>query len=266
MTGVGGGATVISYTMTGSGGCTASTMITITVDPAITSVSVSPANATVCHGAAVTMTAIGGGSGLGYQWLLGGAGITGANSSSYTTAAPGSYSVVVSNGRCSEVITGPVVLAPPVATITFVTPDQLFTGSFTSYQWFKNGAAISGANTHMTHETGPGSYRVVVADRNGCTDTSAAYVVTMGDGSSGVNIVGSNSDIIVYPNPASQELHITAPVSVTSRVLAIDGRMMIPMQTGEDMDVSRLPDAMYIIQVYDIQGVLLRALKFEKMQ
>ena len=262
--GTGSGTTVISYTMTGIGGCTASTMVTVTVYPAITPVSVSPTNATICHGDPVTMTATGGGSGLGYQWLLGSTGVAGAISNTYTTTTPGSYSVVVSNGGCSEVIIGPVVSASPAATITFTAPDVLSTGTFVTYQWFRNGVAISGANTHTIHETGAGSYKVVVTDGNGCTDTSVAYVVPRD--ANGVSIIGGNDDISIYPNPAMQELHIVAPMAVASRVLAMDGRLIIAMKAGEDVEVSRLPDAMYIIQVYDMQGALLCALRFEKMQ
>jgi len=54
----------------------------------------------------------------------------------------------------------------------------LFTGTYTTYQWFKNGVAIPGATSNtVTYGTNGDVFIVVVSDGNGCTDTSTAYIV-----------------------------------------------------------------------------------------
>ncbi len=267
VTGVTAGTTVINYTVTNTSGCTAEAAITITIGNALPLATVSPATATICPGHAAVMTVTGAGTGVTYEWLRNGIEISGANAESYTAATTGSYSVIVSNGSCSETIAGTVVSAAPIPTIAFIAPDELETGVFTTYQWFKNGVAIAAANSRLITESGAGSYTVVVTNGTGCTDTSAAYIVNSGTGTA-VATVSTNDNIIIYPNPATSELHIEAPrgVEVSVRVLAMDGREMIANTTTTTINVGALANGIYLVQIYDTNGLLLKTAKFTKAE
>jgi uncharacterized protein YjdB len=267
VTGVTAGTTVINYTVTNTSGCTAEAAITITVGNALPLATVSPATATICPGHAAVMAVTGAGTGVTYEWLRNGIEISGANAESYTAATTGSYSVIVGNGSCSETIEGTVVSAAPIPTIAFIAPDELETGVFTTYQWFKNGVAIAAANSRLITESGAGSYTVVVTNGTGCTDTSAAYIVNSGTGTA-VATVSTNDNIIIYPNPATSELHIEAPrgVEVSVRILAMDGREVIANTATATINVGALANGIYLVQIYDTNGLLLKTAKFTKAE
>jgi hypothetical protein len=105
------------------------------------------------------------------------------------------YVTVTVNTVDTSVTAGPVTL----------TSNQ--TGTAT-YQWIdcNNGnAAISGQTSQTFIASANGSY-AVIATANGCTDTSACYIITS------VGIVKysvTGNAIIVYPNPSSGNFGIT---------------------------------------------------------
>ena len=261
VTGLAVGIVTIRYMVTNSSGCVNVASILISVSPALPSAAVLPAGgATLCHGNPVYMHVVTTGGGLTYQWLLGGAMISGATNLGYTTGIAGSYSVIISNGTCSETLTGPVVVVAPNPVISFNPPDMLYTGSFTSYQWYLNGILIPGANTNMIHETGAGNYTVIVTDVNGCSDTSAGFPALS------VNMINPVQDIKVYPNPVTSILHIDAPLKVNVSVLSIDGKLLISKKDAVNVDVHDLSNGMYIIMIYDEENIFLKTTKFAKTE
>jgi Concanavalin A-like lectin/glucanases superfamily/Bacterial Ig-like domain (group 2)/NHL repeat len=257
VSGVSGGVVTISYTQTDGYGCAGLAEQTETVGGAIGSIVVTPTSATLCHGHSVLLEALGGSGALSYQWNEGGTVLSGAIGSTLEVTTPGVYGVTVSSGGCSESVGGVTVSAPPVAVISAVGGD-LTTGSYASYQWYRNGVAIAGGTTRTIAESGAGRYTVVVSDGNGCTDTSAVYVVSGGGGTNGVSVVGgSSAQIRLYPNPATEVVHVEADVEVQTRVLSVDGREVRSLQAGKDVPVGGLVPGVYVIQVYDLSGVLL---------
>lgn len=120
-----------------------------------------------------------------YQWKLGSNNIPGATSREYLATANGTYTVVVTDvNGCSGTSANYTISNYPVPTITgnskgcegsYVT---LTTGSFASYQWYKDGQIIGGATGPSYDATSTGSYTVEVTDANGCIGISAAKVVT----------------------------------------------------------------------------------------
>jgi hypothetical protein len=215
----------------------------------------------LCIGNTETMNVASSGS-VTYQWLLNNSAISGAITSAYSTSAAGNYAVVVSNGTCSETIAGPTVTAPILPVITFTAPDVLTTGTYTSYQWFLNGALITGATNSTIDETAAGVYTIAVTDAGGCSDTSGGYTVAPGTGVNGLSVA---QNVKVYPNPATTMIHIDAPVLVNVSVLSIDGKVQISQNNATDVDVSSLADGMYMILVYDQSGLLLKTTKFAKV-
>jgi choice-of-anchor A domain-containing protein len=72
----------------------------------------------------------------------------------------------------------------------------LTSGSASSYQWYLNGTAISGATLQSYTATVAGTYSVIVTNSNGCSATSASYIVTqINKPLTGINV-----------NPATQYL------------------------------------------------------------
>jgi len=261
--GLGAGTDTIYYVVTNSHSCSSSAMLSITIGGAIASATVAPTGVVeLCRGHIEYMHVLSS-DGVSYQWLRNGSAIAGATDSSYTTTAIGNYAVVVSNGICSETVPGPSVIAPAIPIVSFISPDVLYTGTFASYQWFRNGVLIVGATGNILDETAGGIYTVVVTDANGCSDTSSGYAIA---GGTGINGISAGQSIKVYPNPASSVVHIDAAAQVNVSVLSIDGKVLIEQKDATDVDVSSLADGLYMIMIYDQSGLLLKTAKFAKAE
>ena len=97
---------------------------------------------------------------LSYQWYHNNTTIGGANTTTFTPTLPGDYYVKVANSPCSETDSNVIrIIANPniqIATNTTICEDDSYTitstntnssiNSSVSYQWYKDGIAISGAN------------------------------------------------------------------------------------------------------------------------
>ncbi|MFM7768196.1 MAG: T9SS type A sorting domain-containing protein, partial [Bacteroidota bacterium] len=87
----------------------------------------------------------------------------------------------------------------------------------TGKQWYLNGNPITGA-TGISHDmalTGSGLYTVVVTASNGCTTSSLPYLYS----SVGENF--ASAAVSVYPNPASEMLHVEFANQVPAAELII---------------------------------------------
>jgi hypothetical protein len=168
-----------------------SNTITITVNPRPTAKATAAGPTSVCMGDSVVMNADTG-TGLIYQWKKNGAIIVGATKTSYVAKTSGSYRVVVTNKYpCADsssaiVITVnslPVATATPTASTTFCEGDSVRINANVSaglvYQWRKNGVNIVKATKSYYYASVSGSYKVVVTNLNGCTDSSSAVTITV---------------------------------------------------------------------------------------
>jgi hypothetical protein len=178
-------------------------------DPASApTITVQPENQSVTAGATATFSVVASGTApLSYQWLSNGTAIAGATSASYTTAATVSgdsgstFSVQVSNSvgsATSAAATLTVTVEPVAPSITTQPQNQNVmlgaTATFTvvatgtaplSYQWSKNGTAISGATSasYTTEATVSGdngsTFSVQVSNAvSNVTSTAATLTVT----------------------------------------------------------------------------------------
>src|ERR1700722_16557564 len=175
--------------------------------PLMPSITVQPSSQTVIAGQTATFSVTASGTApLSYQWSKNGTAVSGATSSSYTTPATTSsdngalFTVVVSNSvgsvtsNAATLTVNPAPVAPSITTqpaSQTVTAGQTDTFSVTatgtaplSYQWQKNGTAISGATsssytTPATTSSDSGAPFTVVVSNSAGTVTSNAATLTV---------------------------------------------------------------------------------------
>ena len=189
--------------------------------PAITT---QPASQTVTAGKTASFTVVATGTApLSYQWKKNGSAISGATSASYTTPAAttadsgAGFTVTVSNSAGSvtssaailtvnAAVTAPKITTQPASQAITAGKTATFTvvasGSAPlSYQWRKNGAAISGAAS-STYTTPAES----------TSDSGASFTVTV---SNSAGSVTSNAAILTVTAATTAPTITTQPVSRT---------------------------------------------------
>jgi hypothetical protein len=162
-----------------------------------------PAGQTVCVGDPLTLSVTATGTSPTYQWRRNGTNIAGATSATYSVAAAaatdaGSYDVqitnscttVTSNNAVVVVNAAPAITGQPSAQTACVGQPASFTvgatGTGLTYQWRRNGTAISGA-TSATYSIASvagadaGSYDVVVSGTCNPSRTSNPVSLTVRD-------------------------------------------------------------------------------------
>ncbi len=214
----------------------------------------------ICVNDSVKLQAYGG-NGYTYQWMKNGAAITGATQSSYWVKDAAVYTVLItSNYGCAITTqTIPVTSFPPPNPLIVASGLTLQTGNFITYQWYYGGMAasnkIAGAVNSSYIAGQSGDYYVFVKDNYGCTQFSPKYTV----GNLGVGQAGNgSSDVKIYPNPATSIVYIESPVKVNVKVSGIEGKMLMEEKEVKHIDISGLPNGVYMISVYDEQNHLLK--------
>ncbi len=190
-----------------------------------------------------------------YQWLLNGTPIATANNASYTAAQSGSYSVTVDDNTCSATSAPVTVTVHPLPVpLINQTGLVLSTGSFSSYQWYKDGVAIPGATAQNHTATANGSYTVEVVDMNGCPGTSTSVIVT----NVSVHSTTSTSRIEVYPNPFTNQFKVTG-VERGSGIYLMDaaGKKVGEWTAEEDalmVTTTDLAAGVYLLKIVSVDG------------
>ncbi|MBO9700908.1 MAG: T9SS type A sorting domain-containing protein [Sporocytophaga sp.] len=179
---------------------TANVIINSTIPTAAT---VASGPLTFCKGGSVTLTANAGTDFL-YQWTKNDNNIAGATTRTYVATETGNYKVIVSNNCNPSATSSPIAVQangptavisyPSGANTTFCAGGsitlQANTGTGLSYQWYKNGTAITSATLSSYTATTSGMYSVKVT-QNGCSATALAVKVT----------VNANSPSVLTANP-----------------------------------------------------------------
>ena len=204
-----------TVTVTDSNGSVTSNPATLTVTAAATapSITAQPASKTVTAGQTATFSVTATGTAtLTYQWKKGGTAISGATSATYTTPATTSsdnnaqFTVTVTNSVSSVTSTAatltvnvpPTISTQPASKTVAVGQTATFsvtaagTGTLT-YQWKKNGTAISGA-TAASYTT----------PATASTDNGAQFTVTV-------------TDVVSSVTSSAATLTVDAPPTITAQ-------------------------------------------------
>lgn len=180
-----------------------------TVTPAV-SIAASPGT-TNAAGATVTFTAtpVNGGVSPGYQWKTNTGSVPGATSSSFATTTLSNNDVVTcvltpsaeicaspatatSAGITNVIISLPTITTQPQSRTNSVGDNAAFsvssTGSFRSFQWYFNNAAISGAtNSSYTRSSvgaaDAGNFTVIITNIAGAVTSTPAVLTLIGTNS-----------------------------------------------------------------------------------
>jgi hypothetical protein len=179
-----------------------------------------------------------------------------------------SYNYWDNNGCAS---TGSVAITvmpkPNKPVVTRIGSNTLTTGAYNSYQWYRDGVEIPGANSQSYTYTTGGNYQVMVSNVNSCTDHSDAYVVGSANGGIGLdeNALGA---LEVYPNPTEGLITVDLldfrKEQLTLSVFTITGQLVYERSQTTDgngqltLDLSALPDAAYMLQISSEKGRAVR--------
>lgn len=189
--------------ITNAGGTVDSNSVTLTIAAATAPrITAQPSSKTVSAGSSATFSVTASGTApLTYQWYKDGVAVSGATSStltvsSVTSAKAGGYYVTVTNGSGSTtsstatltVVTAPVITTQPASQSVDLNSPATFTvvasGSGLSYQWYKNGLAVSGATgasyTVLSTIANEGEYRVKVTNSAGSVTSNIARLTVVG--------------------------------------------------------------------------------------
>ncbi len=197
-----------------------------------------------CEGTPVVLDA---GSAAAYVWN--------DNSTEQTLAvtASGTYSVMVTdaNGCMDADVVDVTLWPPPSQPMINVADFELSTTAVGDLQWYLDGGAIGGATGPAYSVTENGDYTVSVTDVNGCTSTSAPVsIINVGIGA--VNDQGAWS---VSPNPATDHLTVTGPVSFArTQASVIDGtgrRIALAWTGTRTLGVDQLAPGSYLLELTD---------------
>ena len=274
--------TTIACAMTSSLGCAAPNpvnsnsiqiVISNNVIPAV-SIASNSGNA-VCLGATVTFTATpsNGGNNPQYIWTINGAVATGANSSTLTEIITNFPTVVYcsmqSDASCAS--SAPVysnsmtLVQSGSAAVPTVTLAQciLTSTSANTYQWILNGNPIPNAIAQLHQPTINGFYQVEITESGGCSATSSITLVNCVVGIEEID--PALADVVVFPNPASDILHLTLPIELNLKVelFSVEGKNIyidvhdrfVIRNKNSELSTRSIPSGMYILKLTSIDGV-----------
>ena len=133
--------------------------------------------------------------------------------------------------------------------------------TYATYQWLLNGNTIPGATSRYYTVNANGDYQVVVSNNNGCVDTSDIYTVN----NAGVEDIPTLAKSIrVYPNPATDIVHIQSPVDVQATLLDVTGKEIRHIDDARSISMKGLASGLYMLRITDRNGVLIKVAKVVK--
>jgi uncharacterized protein YjdB len=202
---------------------------------------------------------------LGGTWTSNNGGIAAISSTGVVTGVSAGTTTITYTLPTGCYRTRPVTIHPlPNPSISFDWYLNTFSvpAYYVSYQWYYNGNEIPGAVSRFLAATENGNYAVHVVDTFGCENTSPVYVMT----NLAVDNFNSSEAITVAPNPTTGNLIIRSSVKVNAVVTGVEGKVLMTQNDAHALDISSLPDGIYMIMLTDEHGNKLTTRKIVKQQ
>jgi hypothetical protein len=146
------------------------------------------------------------------------------------------------------------VYAPPTPAIN-LSYDTLSVDStiYTSYQWFFNDTAITGATSPTYIASQNGTYNLQVTIPQGCPGMSADFTMIT------VGLKNRDSEkLFHYPSPASHQLIVQQNGLSRIEMYSLAGELVKSITTATDknrIDVSDLNNGIYLLKAYTANSV-----------
>ncbi len=214
-----------TLTITDANGCSSSSLpMTVTVNP-FPAVPTITANGSVniCDGETVSLTSS---ATTGNVWS------SNETTQSIPVAISGSYTTTVSIGSCSVTSQPFVVVVNPLPIVTFNLSDTLCINSaaYTFSQGMPSGGNYIGTGvtngSFDAQSVGIGTYGITYVYSNslGCEASTVSQIVV--DGCASID-ESEMSNIVLFPNPANNELNVSLDGSFKFRMLDSKGKLIL---------------------------------------
>ncbi len=247
--------------VTGSNNCKdSSATVPVTVH-SVPQISITPGDTSFCAGGIVTLNAISPDTGLSYLWKKEGIPLS-ATADFIEISETGSYYVVAGQAGtagCTDSSDTVHVVVYPLPSVSINrNGDTLHTDDgYISYQWLTGGQPVPGATNAVFSPLSDGAYSVEVTDTNGCMNVSSVETVVVG-------VAGvTRQSVRIYPNPVERLLYIESADFVRVGIYNMEGRLLSRYEgMNLAVDVSGLPEGIYIISLVDKTGSFIRKESF----
>ena len=204
-----------------------------------------------------------------YEWYKNDTLMVGAKTDKLIINKAGNYYVRVTDSFGCVSLTNNSIAStyPPVIKPTILRFDPLLrlSNTYKTYQWYRNGKIISGANSiTYTMPSFGGKFWCIVTDGNDCSEVSDTV-----DTDKNTNHITNSSvtekTIKIYPNPTQSKVFIEADFDVEVKVTDALGRLIIHQKSVKFIDMEPYADATYYFTIIDQEGQVLGHEKISKI-
>ena len=137
--------------------------------------------------------------------------------------------------------------------------------TYKSFQWYLNNTPIIGATSNSHSIIADGKYHIKVTNIGGCEAFSDTITY---DATSIKSSFLYSYDIKIYPNPTNKNLQIASGNLICYQLKSITGKLLLQetkCSKNHELELSNLPDGLYILTLIDSSGVLIGNEKISKI-
>jgi len=170
---------------------------------------------------------------------------------------PGTYEIFIVDQAICTLTTQVELFSQGPETPEIIQFDNILqTGIYAAYQWYVNGEIIDGATEQEYELSSSGLYQVQVSDASGCSVFSAELDVIFTN-----TKTYSNQNLIAFPNPANEVLHIELPDlhgKCELKMIDISGKKMFEnsyFSNSFSINTSNLSIGIYLLSIQTDKGI-----------
>lgn len=214
----------------------------------------------LCEGERATFTAKSqyGGNKPTYQWFVNDKQVATVSSYNYMPANLDKvYVVLTSNSGCvrtnvaTSSTTSMAVNSIPARPIISKEGIKLVSSASLGNQWFANGSVLKDSTKQSITPKLQSLYSVKVT-LNGCASPMSALFDLITSTEIEEDKVPT---LMLYPNPTSHNLNIICNLKISKLVVyQSNGTKVLESKATESLDVSKLPEGLYLLEVFDVDG------------